>query len=325
MMDGVPGPLRFAPIFRRYLWGGRRLESLLGKQIGPGEDYAESWEIVDHGFDQSVVLAGPLAGKSLAELGEQHGRQLYGRHHPQPHFPLLFKFLDAQKQLSLQVHPNDQQAKLLDPPDLGKTEAWVILAAEPGSYLHMGLKRGVTVAGLAQGVHEGDCEPCFERIEPQAGDCYFLPAGMVHALGPGLVVAEIQQSSDTTYRLFDWNRLGPDGKPRKLHVHEALEVTDDSLGPGRAQTPRTTDHKSCERLVECDKFVLDRWKLVEPATLGGDDRFHILAALSGAVRVAGDSTGQPLKKGEVMLLPAAAGSVQITPLEPAVILDAYLP
>ena len=138
----VDYPLRFEPLFRRYLWGGRRLQSGLGKPIGAGEDYAESWEIVDHGADQSIVAAGRLAGKSLHELVTQYGEELFGRHHPQPQFPLLFKFLDAHRNLSVQVHPNDEQARLLDPPDLGKTEAWVVVHAEPGSLVYAGLKRG---------------------------------------------------------------------------------------------------------------------------------------------------------------------------------------
>ncbi len=141
-------PLRFEPVFRRYVWGGRRLGKILGKPIGPGNDYAESWEVVDHGEDQSRVAAGPLAGMTLNELTHIYGKQLLGRHYPQPRFPLLFKFLDCEKTLSVQVHPNDVQAAKLDPPDVGKTEAWVVLAAEPGSVIYAGLKRGFDRAAL---------------------------------------------------------------------------------------------------------------------------------------------------------------------------------
>ena len=125
-------PLRFQPVLRRYLWGGRRLETVLGKPLPPGDDYAESWELVDHGADQSVVTAGPLVGSSLGDLVRELGSAVLGRHAPQPQFPLLFKFLDAQKNLSVQVHPNDQQAARLTPPDRGKTEAWIVMHAEPG-------------------------------------------------------------------------------------------------------------------------------------------------------------------------------------------------
>ena len=141
-------PLRFVPVFRRYVWGGRRLGKILGKPIGLGNDYAESWEVVDHGEDQSRVAAGALAGTTLNEVTNLYGKELLGRHYPQPRFPLLFKFLDCDKTLSVQVHPNDQQAAKLDPPDAGKTEAWVVLAAEPGSVIYAGLKRGFDRAAL---------------------------------------------------------------------------------------------------------------------------------------------------------------------------------
>ncbi len=319
-------PLRFRPIFRRYLWGGRRLESL-GKQLGEGTDYAESWEIVDRAADQSVVAAGPLAGQTLSQLLRTHGAALLGRHAGLARFPLLMKFLDAHDRLSIQVHPDDEQAALLTPPDLGKTEAWVILAADPGSHLYAGLRPGVTRQSLARDLETNACAECVERIEPAAGDCFFLPAGVVHALGPGLLVAEIQQASDTTYRLHDWDRLGPDGRPRPLHVEAALEVIDFDYGPVTPQQPQPTDRPYVERLVACDKFVLDRWRLATTslkATAGGDQRCHIVTVLDGAVEIAGDPAG-PLERGGVVLLPAELGSVEIRALGEAVLLDAYLP
>ena len=318
-------PLRFVPVLRRYLWGGRRLESMLCKPLGPGDDYAESWEIVDRGADQSIVADGPLAGVPLADLVAHYGPALLGRHHPQQRFPLLMKFLDAQQQLSVQVHPNDEQAALLRPPDLGKTEAWVILAAEPGSFIYAGLRRGIDRTALARAIARGTCEECLERIEPRAGDCIFLPAGTVHALGPGLLVAEIQQSSDTTYHLFDWNRKGPDGKTRPLHIDEALAVIDFERGPARPVTPAPTDRPHVERLVACEQFVLDRWSFDEPQTAGGDDRCHILAVIDGAAVVEGDASGRPLGRGDVVLLPAELGAVTVMPHGAAVLLDAYLP
>ena len=253
-------PLRFQPILRDYLWGGRRLEQL-GKELGPGPHWAESWEVCDHDRDQSVVLAGPWAGKTLGELVANHGQELLGRHHPQPRFPLLFKFLDANRTLSVQVHPNDAQAAQLDPPDLGKTEAWVVLDAKEGSVLYTGLKRGFDRRALAREVERGTCELCLHQFEPQPGDCVLLYAGTPHAIGAGLLIAEIQQSSDVTYRLFDWNRVGPDGQPRQLHVEEALEVIDYNRGPVAAQEPAATDIPGVKRLAECDKFVLERREL----------------------------------------------------------------
>lgn len=318
-------PLRMRPILRRYLWGGRRLGLVLGKEIGEEPDYAESWEVVDRGADQSTVKAGPLAGATLAELVREFGPQLLGRHAPQEPFPLLFKFLDAQAQLSVQVHPNDSQAALLDPPDLGKTEAWVILAADPGSYIYAGLQPDCDRNTLAQAIEQEACERCLCRIEPHVGDCFFLPAGVVHALGPGLLVAEIQQSSDTTYRMYDWNRLGPDGRPRKLHVAQALDVTDFSYGPVKPQTPQPTTQPHVVRLVACDKFTLDKWLFDRPQTAGGDQRCHILAVLSGSATIAGDECDRPLQRGDVILLPAELGGVLITPTGPCELLDAYLP
>ena len=321
----VDYPLRFEPLYRRYLWGGRRLQSVLGKQIGEGEDYAESWEIVDHGADQSIVATGSLAGKPLHELVTQHGKELFGRDHPQPQFPLLFKFLDAHRNLSVQVHPNDEQAQLLDPPDLGKTEAWVVLHAEPGSLVYAGLKRGFDRQAFAREVSRGTTELCLHRFEPRVGDCIFIPAGTVHALGAGLIIAEIQQASDTTFRVFDWNRVGPDGQPRPLHVEQALEVIDYDAGPVAASKPLPTDRSHVSRLVACDKFILDRWQFDTPQPIGGDDRFHILAVLAGMARISGDPADEPLMKGHVTLLPAAAGKRELVAEPETVMLDMYLP
>jgi mannose-6-phosphate isomerase len=317
-------PLRFEPVFRRYLWGGRRLATLLGKPIGEGEDYAESWELVDHGEDQSVVSAGPLAGVTLHELVDRHGGELFGSHGPQTQFPLLFKFLDCNRTLSVQVHPNDEQAARLDPPDLGKTEAWVVLAAEPGSKIYAGLKSGVTREELAAAVAAGTCEECLHEFEPCVGDCVFIKAGTVHALGAGLVIAEIQQASDTTFRLFDWNRVDAQGKPRPLHIQQSLEVTDYQRGPVDPQgARRVSDNR--ERLAECDKFVLDRLRISAPHAIGGDDRFHFLVPLAGAITIGSDPAAETMTLGNTCLLPAEAGNVEVIPRDEAVVLDIYLP
>lgn len=318
-------PLRFRPIFRRYLWGGRRLGEVLGKPIGPEGDYAESWEIVDHGEDQSVVLAGPLEGVTLHQLVTEHGQALLGRHHPQSRFPLLFKFLDAQQTLSVQVHPDDARAARLDPPDYGKTEAWYVMDAAPGSLIYAGLKRGFDRDALARELHRGTAELCLHRFEPRPGDCVLLPAGLIHAIGAGLLVAEIQQSSDTTYRLFDWNRVGPDGLPRQLHLDKGLEAVDDRLGPGEASVPSKTEQPECARLAACDKFILRRWQSSAAIEIGGDDRCHILAVVGGSVQIEGDPVGAPLPYGATAILPASCGAVKIFPTGTATVLDATLP
>jgi len=317
-------PLRFRPILRRYIWGGRRLESVLGKQLGPDDDYAESWEICDRGTDQSVVGWGPLAETTLHDLLVQRGAEILGRHHPRDRFPLLMKFLDARRTLSVQVHPNDAQAALLIPPDLGKSEAWVVLAAEPESLIYGGLRPGVDRHRLAEAIRQGTCQDCLDRFEPAVGDCVFLPAGTVHALGEGLLVAEIQQSSDTTYRLFDWNRLGTDGKPRALHVEQALDVIDFDRPPVGPQELRPTDRPGVGRLIECDKFVLDRWQIDSPQNAGGDERCHILTVIEGSVSVDGDRCPNSLSPGGTVFLPPAIGEVLLTPRGPTVLLDAYL-
>lgn len=317
--------LRFKPHFKQYIWGGRRLASELGKPLGEGDRYAESWEVVDHGDDQSVVAGGPLAGETLHELVTDFGRALFGRHDPRPQFPLLFKFLDAHRTLSVQVHPNDQQAARLDPPDLGKTEAWVVLAAEPGSKIYAGLRPGVDRMTLARALDAGTCDQCLHQFEPAVGDCVFLQAGTVHALGAGLVVAEIQQASNTTYRLFDWNRVGADGKPRQLHIAESLDTIDYARGPVGPSQPQPTELPGRERLVACDKFILDRCRLDGPITCGGDQRFHIFAGIEGTATLAGAAGELPLARGRTVLAPATCGEVEITPQGRAVALDMYLP
>ncbi len=320
-------PLTFRPLLKRALWGGRRLGDVLGKPLGPAADYAESWELVDHGADQSIVAAGPWAGRTLAELTQSEGPALLGRHHPQRRFPLLFKFLDCRRKLSVQVHPNDARAARLDPPDLGKTEAWVILDAAPGSVIYAGLKRGFDRAAFEREVHRGTCELCLNKFEPRPGDCLFLPAGVVHAPGDGLLMAEIQQASDTTWRLFDWNRVGPDGNPRPLHIEAALDAIDYAYGPAKPQSAVATADPRVERLVACDKFVLER---ITPGadglTLPDDDRCRILAVVEGAAVVG--SAGGPsvqLSKGSTCLVPAAARHATLSAAGGTTILSAYLP
>ena len=317
-------PLRFEPILRQYIWGDRRLAEL-GKPLGDGDHYAESWEVVDHGADQSVVADGPLAGWKLHDLVLQHGAALFGRHQPQPQFPLLFKYLDCQQTLSVQVHPNDHEAARLDPPDRGKTEAWVVLAAEPGSRIYAGLKPGVDRARLQRKLASGEVEECLHQFEPKVGDCVFIEAGTVHALGAGLLVAEIQQASDTTFRLFDWNRVDRDGKPRPLHIREALDTIDFSRGPVDPVTPQPTDKPQIERLVACDKFVLDRWRIAEPQRLATENRFHILASIENAVTMTSDNGSYALRRGDTILVPACSREVDLAPQGRSVLLDMYLP
>lgn len=317
--------LRFQPILRNYLWGGRRLGTVLGKQLGDDEHYAESWEIVDHGEDQSIVVGGSFAGCKLHELVADHGQSLFGRHYPQARFPLLFKFLDAQRTLSVQVHPNDEQAAKLVPPDMGKTEAWLVVEAEPNSKIYAGLKPGIGRDALERALGNGECDSCLHEFEAKVGDCVFIPAGTVHALGSGLLIAEIQQASDTTYRLFDWNHIDRDGNRRPLHIEQALATIDYSRGAVTPQTARRTGRSNVERLVECEKFVLDRQQLISPTTIVNDDRFHILTMIDGSATIGADGSTQNLHRGETILMPACCNLVEIAPEGRGVLIDMYLP
>ncbi len=304
-------PMRLRPLLQDYLWGGTRLATLLGKSVPEGETRAESWEAVDHRDGQSVVENGPLAGKELGELAEQFPEELYGAGRSFERFPLLLKYLDANKTLSVQVHPNDAQGATLTPPDLGKTEAWLVVAAEPGSKIYAGLKEGVGKDQLAASLEAGTCDECLHAFEPEPGDCVFIPAGTVHALGSGLVIAEIQQASNTTFRLFDWNRVDKDGKARPLHIDESLSVTDFDRGPVSAQTPEKLS-SGWERLVECEKFVFDRFnfgKAKEETAIEYEVGFRILTVIEGEVTVRFKGGEETLSLGQTLLVPAVTEGV----------------
>lgn len=322
-------PLRFQPLFRQYVWGGRRLESVLGKRLGPGPNFAESWEIVDRDQDQSIVAFGPRRGSSLRDIVRQEPAALFGQNRQLTSFPLLFKFLDAQRALSVQVHPNDAQAAKQNPPDLGKTEAWVILATEPQSRIYAGLKPGIDRLQLQGAITTGRVESCLHQFTPRVGDCVFIPAGTVHALGAGLLIAEIQQASDTTFRLFDWNRVDANGAARPLHTAESLQTIDYLRGPVSAQQSQSIKipglEQPQERLVECDKFVLNRLQLGGKHCLSGIDSFQLLVVVQGQMRVANDPAPLPLVTGELMLLPAEMNEIDLEATPGTVCLQIFLP
>jgi len=323
-------PLRFEPVLKRYLWGGRRLGELFAKPLGPENDYAESWELVDREPEQSRVIGSPLAGKSLRELLTNYPRELLGRHVQQPRFPLLVKLLDAAQLLSVQVHPNDDQAAQMTPPDLGKTEVWYVLATRPGSKLYAGLKHGIDRAQLEHALKSGQVESCLHAIEPQVGDTIFIPPGTVHALGAGVVIAEFQQSSDVTLRLFDWNRVGPDGQPRPLHIEAALSIIDYSFGPVQvsrmAPLPALPlDGVATQELIVCEKFILKRHTFRGHWKRPNDNRFRILMVISGELRVAHDPLDATCTPGTTILLPAALSEIELLTDATATVLECYLP
>ena len=264
-------PIVFQPFFRPQIWGGRRLAAHLNKPLPPEGRYGESWEISGHPLHVSVVARGPWAGTPLPELWRRHAGEIWGHAGPCPEtFPWLIKFLDCEDLLSVQVHPDDAAADRFRPGERGKTEAWVVLHAKPGAILYTGLLPGIDAAALRQALDEGTVERCLHGFHPRAGDCVYLRAGTVHAAGGGVLLAEIQQPSDATLRLFDWNRLGPDGKPRPLHRDAALAATDWSLGPvlPRRDEPGKSGHAV---LLDCPFFRIHRIRLPagEQACLAG--------------------------------------------------------
>lgn len=318
--------LRFTPLLKRLRWGGRRLGTMLHKPVGEGDDYAESWELCDHGADQSIVAGGPFAGWPLCRLVQERGAELLGRHAGIRQFPLLLKYLDACDRLSVQVHPNDEQARVRRPGELGKTEAWVILDADRGSVIYAGLKRGVTRDALAATIENGTVEECLHRIPVSGGDCLFIPAGTVHAIGEGVLLAEVQQSSDLTYRLFDWNRVGADGNPRPLHIEEALACIDFERGPVSKTVSRVLANDRghlVEELVRCPYFNLLRHTATGPIVIPADGRCHALMLLDGQLQT-GDQEDSPiLERGSTLLVPASFLPRSVAPGEKSVFLEVF--
>ncbi|PAY16478.1 mannose-6-phosphate isomerase [Rhodopirellula sp. SM50] len=298
-----PYPLQFRPLIKQTIWGGSKLGQLLGKPIGDEQNYAESWEIVDHGQDQSVVENGPLAGQTLSGLIQNDAAWTLGESSEEAKFPLLLKYLDCNRVLSVQVHPDDAYGATMEVPDRGKTEAWYVVDAEPGSLIYAGLKSGVDRDALAEAMAAGETDRVLHSFQPSRGDCVFIPAGTVHALGAGLVIAEIQQSSNTTFRLFDWNRVGADGNPRPLHIEQSLAVTDYESGPVAA-LKSDPSASGWQRLVACDKFVLSSLENGSDV-VGGDGRFHILTVPLGTATLTTGDASIELRRGQSLLLPAA--------------------
>ena len=295
-------PLIFRPLYRQYLWGGRRFQSLLGRELEHAGPYAESWEIVDRGDDQSIVRYGPLAGRTLGGLMQEDSFSITGISTPST-FPLLFKFLDAHQVLSVQVHPDDKEASKRTPPDRGKTEAWYVVEAEPTSKIYAGLRDGIDKSTLQRAITSGRCEDALHVIEPKAGDCIFIPAGTVHAIGAGLVIAEIQQSSDVTFRLFDWNRVDKHNNPRALHLNEGLAATH-FTGPVTLTKKISTPDPTVWRLVESPYFYFD--EVLPTGTWSTAGNYcEIIVVLAGEVRLPSGWNLPTLKRGDCALFPAS--------------------
>jgi len=286
------------------IWGGHRFKTLLGKSLPHGVLIGELWEMVDRPEAQSVVHLGPLQGKTLHELWTNHREDLFGklhRNHPSARFPLLIKLLDARERLSLQVHPPVTRAKELG--GEAKTECWFFLHAPEGASIYAGLKKGVTRTLFKTALETGDVEETLHRIRAHTGESIFIPSGRLHAIGEGLLIVEVQQNSDTTYRVFDWNRTGLDGKPRALHIKESMtsiDFEDFEPAPTQASEPIVAD---------CPYFHVEKLLVSNPVNVGKKDDFSIVTCLTGELFCSGTS----LKPGGFMLLPACLANATISP------------
>ena len=315
-------PLTFQPIFKQRVWGGRELERLYHKPLPSGVPIGESWEITDRPGDVSVITNGPLAGKDLHWLMENHAADLLGDAEPQRgRFPLLIKILDAQDKLSLQVHP--PAARAAEPGGEPKTEMWFIAEAVPGAELFVGLKLGVTRAEFERKIKAGTVAECFHRVPVRAADAMFLPSGRVHALGAGLVIFEIQQNSDTTYRVFDWNRLGLDGKPRELHVPQSLASIDfNDFEPSLLPSAFVQQGTQRVRPLVSDPLFTVEAHQADPAVTVPlrPNKMQIVALLAGRVHFISGQEKLILTPGQFCLVPASLAQAVLRAETPATFL-----
>lgn len=303
-------PLKFKPVYQEKIWGGNRLRTYFQREI-PSDSIGESWEVSTHRNGPSIVTNGPLAGRKFAKLIEEQPENMLG--YQAEDFPLLFKFLDASRKLSVQVHPSDDYAQEVEN-EPGKTEMWYVLAAEPGAKLVYGLKKGTTQEKLARAIKENRLEEHLNEVEVEAGDIFFMPAGMVHAIEEGILLTEIQQNSDTTYRVYDWGRMGKNGKPRELHVQKALEVIDFSTPPAKnGSKPLTVakDGYTCSYLAACQYFAVEKIKVRENITLPENNKFRVLNALKGQAIIKYNDNTIKFTRGESVFIPASHNRIEV--------------
>jgi mannose-6-phosphate isomerase len=291
-------PLTFQPLYMERVWGGRRLAEFPGRDVPGSVPIGESWELVDRDEAQSVVNHGPHAGTSLHELWKSHRGAVFGDVEDAPRFPILAKLLDARETLSVQVHPPAQIAA-----EMGgepKSEMWHVLDAAPGAELYVGFCKGVSQDQFKAAIAGGNVSELLHRIPVRSGDSIYIPSGRCHAIGAGCLIVEIQQNSDTTYRVFDWNRVGLDGQPRALHVDASLRSIDfDDYEPPLAG-----------KTIECEHFTTTQWELAtEWDDPGPGAAFYTV--LSGSVGCGGRS----FARADSFLLPAAAVDRQLHPRE----------
>ncbi|MGC6427933.1 MAG: type I phosphomannose isomerase catalytic subunit [Akkermansiaceae bacterium] len=306
-------PITFVPLYMTRVWGGRSLETLYRRALPDEQPYGESWEMTDRPDEQSIVSEGPYAGKTLHELWMDNRAEIFGDQLEGDRFPLLIKILDARDDLSIQVHPPAEIA-----PSLGgepKTEMWYIADCEPKAKLYLGFKKGVSREEFEESLSVGTCAEMIHAVLPKPGDSIFIPSGRLHAIGAGFVIYEIQQNSDTTYRVFDWNRVGLDGSPRDLHLDESLKSIDFNDFEPAMDTPDGST------LAKCDYFVVDQHHLPSGSSLANpSDSFSIVAVISGEVS---SQNGRTFMAGDFLLLPRNASPLIVS--QEARILQTHLP
>lgn len=291
-------PLKFKSIYKELIWGGYKLRNILGKDFPADKKIGESWELADLPNDKTVIINGDFAGKTITDILQKYPEELTGKKNYKPPFGLLIKFIDAADVLSVQVHPDSEAVKRLKTGS-PKTECWYIIDAEPNACIYKGLKAGTTKQQFAQSIKEGGCAELLNKVQVKPGQCHFLPAGTVHAIGAGILIAEIQTPSNTTFRVFDWNRL-QDGKPRQLHIAQALEsIHFDQKAEG---LPIATTG----RIVDTEFFKVD--KITAQANTSSQISEGIMKVIiiikgSGQIK-SGDSQAVDFSKGQTILLPA---------------------
>ncbi len=329
-MTSIFYPLLFRPVLKDYLWGGRNLATKLGRALPAEGVVAESWEIAAHEDGVSVVENGPLAGRTLTQVHAELGIDLIGTNNAwaqaRGKFPLLVKLLDAHSPLSVQVHPDDAYARAHEGNELGKTEMWVVLHAEPGAELIVGVKAGTTPVAFRQAIEQNRLAPFLHRVPVQAGDHVCVPAGTLHAIMGGLLIAEIQQNSNTTYRVYDWGRVGADGQARPLHVDKALQVIDfQQVEPQIVPPTLLAEGPGLRRELLCRNryFTTERVTLAAGAEFRGactGESLEIWGVLEGEATV----NELALDAVRFCLLPAALGNYVVTAKATAALLRTYV-
>ena len=299
-------PLKFKPIYKKRIWGGQKLREVFDKDIPPFEKIGESWELVDLPEDKSIIVNGKYEGQALRTLLEKYPKQITGDTAFSGSFPLLIKFLDAEDILSVQVHPDPQTCSRMGKGE-PKTECWYIISAAPDAVIYKGLKKGVTKQQFAEAIEKGGVAELLSKVSVKNGECHFLPAGTAHTIGPGLLIAEIQMPSDTTYRVFDWNRVDDTGMARPMHIEEALEsIHFDPSGDNLSMT-------TVGRLADCEYFRIDKGHQAKSCELllsPGEMKTLIIITGFGTI-LAKDETTVEFKAGDCLLVPAAyEGAIQ---------------